>query len=424
MIAKRSTPWMCPPVDTTIVSAGAVAPENETVVCHGASSPPAGRQHASPMGASEDAWRTWTRRFSSTPVIRPPTVTVDEHLRPVAGRVQGQVGVAGADDLPGGVVTGAEPHQVDDRGGRRARPPRPVAHADPGLAVAHVAADDLVDLPEPEVPGRERQCRGVGVEVPGLGALGRVLLPPGIGLGLRAEGPERRVPPKSAPASPFVVVRVPPPRARSGDRREARYAVRHPAVGPRATGPRAACPSPRTTPRRRRARGSRRRRPTLWPGRTRPLRRRTCRAARTLTVPSKPRARPETVNGEDTVVERLGRVDLEVVGDGSGDEPVLAVQASQGHGARDPIEPRSRLAPGVDVDFAGVGLRLAERRERRVRDVQLLAEEAPHRVERVGGQLAGRVGPEHLVGVEPAKPEPWLTTARIGPVGSWSTGAR
>ena len=97
--------------------------------------------------------------------------------------------------------------------------------------------------------------------------------------------------------------------------------------------------------------------------------------------------------------ERLGRVDLEVVGDGAGDEPVLAVQASHGHGARDPIERLSRLAPGVDVHLADAGLGFAELRERRVRDVQLPAEETPHRAERVGGQLAGRIGPEHLVGV-------------------------
>jgi hypothetical protein len=66
-----------------------------------------------------------------------------------------------------------------------------------------------------------------------------------------------------------------------------------------------------------------------------------------------------------------------------------AVQASQRHGARDPVERLSRLATGVDVDLPDVGLRFAELRERRVGDVQLLAEEPSNRVERVGGQLAG-----------------------------------
>jgi hypothetical protein len=82
-----------------MVSTGASAPWKDTVVDHGVSPPPAGRQHDSPIGCSEVGWRT--------------------HAGPVAGFGEGERGVPAADHLPWRVRAGTELDQMQDRSDTR-----------------------------------------------------------------------------------------------------------------------------------------------------------------------------------------------------------------------------------------------------------------------------------------------------------------
>src|SRR5207249_157392 len=82
-----STPARCPPVETATVStvpAGAVKP---TVARQGVFSPPAGIPPACPSTPRFSA-RTWICRLSSTPVIRPPTLSGELTVDPYAGVVR------------------------------------------------------------------------------------------------------------------------------------------------------------------------------------------------------------------------------------------------------------------------------------------------------------------------------------------------
>jgi putative peptide zinc metalloprotease protein len=83
--AKRSTAATCPPVAAAIVITWPGVARNATLADHGLRVPPAARQQKAPTGSCADRECTVTRRFSSTPVITPPTVTGDGAVLPYAG---------------------------------------------------------------------------------------------------------------------------------------------------------------------------------------------------------------------------------------------------------------------------------------------------------------------------------------------------
>src|ERR1039457_5983037 len=68
---------------------------NRTESENGAAEPPAARQQKLPTADAEPRARTSTRRFSSPPVLFPPTVTGGDTAEPDAGTARGSGGAAG-----------------------------------------------------------------------------------------------------------------------------------------------------------------------------------------------------------------------------------------------------------------------------------------------------------------------------------------
>src|ERR1700754_4292121 len=102
---------------------------------------------------------------------------------------EGEFLVVGADDLPRGPFTVAEPDEMDHRGGSGALRAA-IADPDTGVAVGDRTAGHMLDALEAE-KASERERGLLGAEVPRLVAAGPVTPLPGPGLVQRGERPQR-----------------------------------------------------------------------------------------------------------------------------------------------------------------------------------------------------------------------------------------
>jgi hypothetical protein len=91
----RSTVATWPPVRATMVRTDPVEATKETFECQGEATAPAGRQQNVPTAEGELEIRTSRAVFSSTRLIRPPTVTGDVTAVPYSGVLPRQSRPAG-----------------------------------------------------------------------------------------------------------------------------------------------------------------------------------------------------------------------------------------------------------------------------------------------------------------------------------------
>ena len=117
VMAKRSTSWKWPPVETTMVRAGSVAPEKSTVVSQGEILAIAGDTGRTAQGLR----RRQLAHLHSQALVDVGDVAADRDRRRHRGAVtrgfKREIGVGSAHDLPGGIGAGPPPHQVDHCGG-------------------------------------------------------------------------------------------------------------------------------------------------------------------------------------------------------------------------------------------------------------------------------------------------------------------